>query len=197
VKGNLEKNIIFYNWYVDDILINFDDNKITADDILVYMNSLHKHFKFKVTNEENRTIGFLDLLITTDQEELPINIFRKSTTTHTPIHYNSNHPMEHKLAAYWFFLYRLHQLPLSQDNKKQKMNTILQISQENGYSLSIINQLNNRIINAKHNLGQDNIHIENSNKRITFEYHSPLARKITNIFKHNFTYRKSCINHNP
>jgi hypothetical protein len=63
------------------------------------------------------------------------------------------------------------------------MNTIFQIAQKNGYTLSVINHLNNWIMNAKCNLGQGNICTKNSNKWITFEYHSPLIRKATNILK--------------
>ncbi|GFG31147.1 hypothetical protein Cfor_10730 [Coptotermes formosanus] len=101
VKGNLENNnIIFYNRYVDNILIIFDDHKITTDRILSYMNSIHKHLISKLTNEENETISFLDLPITRNQDELNINIFQKPTTTDTTIHYKSNHLMENKLAMY-------------------------------------------------------------------------------------------------
>ena len=36
----------------DDILIIYDDYKTKADEILVYMNSLHNHLKFKLTKEK-------------------------------------------------------------------------------------------------------------------------------------------------
>jgi hypothetical protein len=110
VKNNLENtNIKFYNRYVDDILIIYDEQKTTADTILSYMNTTHNHLKFKHTDEENQTISFLDLLITRNQDHLNINIYQKPTTTDTTIHYYSSHPVEHKYAAFRFLLNRLHQ----------------------------------------------------------------------------------------
>jgi hypothetical protein len=44
-------------------------------------------------------------------------------------------------------LNRLHHLPLSQEHKKQEMNTIFQIAQHNGYPITQIERLNNQIVN--------------------------------------------------
>jgi hypothetical protein len=84
------------------------------------VNSLHKNLKFKLAQEENVSVSFLDLLITRNKAALTINIYCKPTTTDTTIHHTSNYPTEHKLAAYRFALNRMHHLPLSQDNKKTK-----------------------------------------------------------------------------
>jgi hypothetical protein len=53
-------------------------------------------------------------------KQLIIDIFQKPQTTYATIHYNSDHPVQHKLAAYRFLINRVHQLPLSQENKKNK-----------------------------------------------------------------------------
>jgi hypothetical protein len=87
-------------------------------------------------------------------------MFQKPTTTDTTTHYNSNHPIEHKIAAYRFLLNRMSLLPLSQENKKQEMNIILQISRTNSYPLSIITQLNNRTKNTKRNMISNSAHTE-------------------------------------
>jgi hypothetical protein len=85
VKSNFENNnIVFYNRYVDDILIIYDNYKTNADEILVYMNNLHNHLEFKLTKAKNGTIRFLDSSITRDHDELTINIFRIPTTTERP-----------------------------------------------------------------------------------------------------------------
>jgi hypothetical protein len=143
VKNILDNNKMnFYNRYVDDIIIIFDNANTSVDEISNYMNNLHKHLQFKSTEEENNTISFLDLLITRNYNGLSINIYRKATTTDTTIHFNSNHPMKHKMAAYRFLLNRLHQLPISQDQKQKEMNTIHQIARKNGYPITIIDKLN-------------------------------------------------------
>ena len=53
-----------------------------------------------MTTEENNTINYLDLTITRYKERLEIDIFHKPTATSTRIHAQSNHPTEHKTAAY-------------------------------------------------------------------------------------------------
>ena len=115
VKNNLDSNIItYYNRYVDDILVIYDSLKTNINDITNFMNSLHKGLQFKATEETNGNISFLDLMITRAHNTLSINLYRKPTTTDLTIHYKSNHPLQHKTAAYRYMLNRLHNLPLSQ-----------------------------------------------------------------------------------
>ena len=64
------------------------------------MNTIHPNLKFTPTHEVNRTINFLDLTITIHDSTFDINIYRKPTNTDTTINYYSNHPLEHKRAAY-------------------------------------------------------------------------------------------------
>jgi hypothetical protein len=40
-------------------------------------------------------------------------IYQKPTTTNTAINFLSNHPMEHKIAAYRHHITRMHSLPLT------------------------------------------------------------------------------------
>ena len=57
VKQWLEsKEIIYYKRYVDDILIIFDQNKVT-ERITNHMNNIDKHLEFKLSEEENYTIN--------------------------------------------------------------------------------------------------------------------------------------------
>lgn len=73
------------------------------------------------------------------------DVVRKPTTTNINICYKSNHRIEHKLPACRFIIKRTHQLPLSEENKQQKMRTVLQITHSNVYPRSTITQLNKRI----------------------------------------------------
>jgi hypothetical protein len=90
--------------------------------------------------------------------------------------------------------------PLSQENKRQEMNTILQIAKKNEYPLVIIDQLNTKIKNKKYNTIHDTIQTKRYNKWITFEYHSPLIRKVTHIFRNTnlcitFLVNNTILNH--
>ena len=64
VKHWMETGEITYRRrYVDDILIIFDQNKITEDWVTIYMNNIRKHLEFKLTEEKNKNINYLDLSI--------------------------------------------------------------------------------------------------------------------------------------
>jgi hypothetical protein len=146
LKNTLEtKKIIFYNRYVDDILIIYDEHLINTNSIQNYMDNIHPDLQFKATNEKDSTINFMELSITREKRKLDINIYRKPTTTDTTIHYKSNHPIQYKMAAYRFMLNRLHSLPLSPEHKNLEMNTITQIAKQNGYPINLIQQLDNQI----------------------------------------------------
>jgi len=96
-----QKTTDYYTRYVDDILVIYNTDKTNTETICNYLNTIHIII-FTPTQEQNKTINFLDLLITRKTNTLDINIKRKPTTTDTTINYYSNHPMEHKLAAYRF-----------------------------------------------------------------------------------------------
>jgi hypothetical protein len=70
------------------------------------MNSAHKYLGFKLTKQENNTT-YLDLSILRNGNDLCLGINRKPTQTDTTIHFISNHPFEHKLAAYNFYINRM------------------------------------------------------------------------------------------
>lgn len=148
------------------------------------MNTIHKGLQFKTTEETNGSISFLDLMITRAHNTFSINIYRKPTTTDLTIHYKSNHPLQHKTAAYRYMLNRLHNLPLSQLHKEQELNNIFYIARQNEYPITLINKLNKNILNRKENTRDK--HIQEENKAwVIFEYHNPIIRKVTNIFRNS------------
>ena len=101
IKHWLEsKEITYYRRYIDDILIIYNINNINEQKISHYINNIDKNLQFKSTNEENNTISYLDLLIYRNNNNLDLSIYRKPTSTDTCIHYLSNHPHEHKTAAF-------------------------------------------------------------------------------------------------
>jgi organic radical activating enzyme len=108
-------NITYYTRYVDDIFIIYNSTKTTIEEIQSYTNHIHKNLKFAITQENNKQLNFLDILNTRQEQKLDINMHRKNTTTDTTINYLSNHPMEHKIAAYRYYINRMKKLPL---NKK-------------------------------------------------------------------------------
>ena len=80
--------IIYYKRYVDYIIIIFNQNKIKEESITRYMNNIHKHLEFKLTEEENKTINYSDLYIhrnyqNTTYNQIPIQTKKKKLITFT------------------------------------------------------------------------------------------------------------------
>ena len=84
--------ITYYRRYIDDIII-FDQNKINEDSVTNYINNIVGNLEFKLTEEENKTLNYLDLSIHRDKNNLELVIYRKPTQTGTAIHFTSNHPL--------------------------------------------------------------------------------------------------------
>jgi hypothetical protein len=83
------------------------------------MNQILKDIKLNPIHENNGHINFLDLLLNRKPTKIEIDIFRKPTTTDTTNNFFSNHPIEHKMAAFRFYITRMHSLPLTPKNNKK------------------------------------------------------------------------------
>jgi hypothetical protein len=77
--------------------------------------------------------------------------------------------------------------------KQEEWTNITHIARSNGYPISIIRKLNTQLINKLHILPTTE---EQHNKKwITFTYHNPTIRKITNLL-HNTGLKIACTRHN-
>jgi hypothetical protein len=63
-----------YRGYVDDILIIYDKTKINSNNILQLVNHYNRDLNFTLTNEENNSISYLDLLIYRTSHNLQLGI---------------------------------------------------------------------------------------------------------------------------
>jgi hypothetical protein len=125
------KQILYYKGYVDDTFIICNQNNTNEQDILNHANNKDKHFQFKLSTEENNLINYLDLSIYRNNSNVELGIYRKPTSTDTTIHFSSNYPYEHKLAAFNYYINRMLTLPIT---KQQEWKTILTIARNNGFS---------------------------------------------------------------
>ena len=96
-----------------------------------YANTIHNNLQINLTPENAGQINFLDLTVTRKTTNLEIDMFRKPTTTNTTINYLSNHTLEHKLAAYRYYVKRMFSLPLNKEQQLEEWTTILDIARSN------------------------------------------------------------------
>jgi len=146
--NNIDKHLE----YVDDISIIFDQNKADGKTILTQINNRDKHLEFKLLEEENNTINYLDLSIHRNTNSIDLGIYRKPTHTDIIIQFSSNHPYKHKLATFKVYANRLLVLPITKQAKQQEWKIILAIAQNNGFPLHIIHNLKKKLTAKKQKL---------------------------------------------
>jgi hypothetical protein len=177
------KNIIFYTRYVDDNLIIYDTKRTQLDLINTFINQVHTDIKLKPPHENNGCISFLDLLVIRKPSNLESDIFRKPTTADTTINFLSNHPIEHKVAAFNHHITRMHSLPLTPKRKQKEWILIQLIAQNNNFPQKLLRKLNLQIQQKQTN--QYQIIERNKNKTWTiFIYYNSIIKKINNLFKY-------------
>jgi hypothetical protein len=127
------------------------------------------------------------LLICRNSSNFNIGIYRKPTETGTVIHLISNHPLEQKISAIYYYINRLITLPITEQSKQKEWETILTIASNNGYASSMIQGLKTKLINKKKQKQKQTQQQQETtiprNKWIALMYFSPLVRRGTNLFK--------------
>jgi hypothetical protein len=139
------KILSFYTRYVDDIFLIYDSTRTNLDYILQYIDTIHSNIQLSPTMESNKNVNFLDLSITRRPTDLGISIFCKPTSTDTTISFLSNHPLEHIMAAYRFFISRMLSLPLDTEQQDKEWQHILHTAHNNGIPLNLLTRLRLRM----------------------------------------------------
>ena len=151
--------------------------------IVQHANAMHSNLQLTPTLESNNQISFLDLLIIRKSHQLEIDVYRKPTTTDTTINYLSNHPMEHKLATYRYYIERMLNLPLDCTRQLREWQTILLTATSYNFPTTLLHKLKQQI---QHRIARPppTANSENNTKWAHFTFSSPHVWKITNLFKH-------------
>lgn len=181
-------HIQYYYRYVDDILILWSGPVNLLPEFLGYVNSIHTTIKFTLeTQDENRSLNFLDLNIKLSDNKHSFDIFRKPTHTGVVIDNTSLHPISHKLAAFNCYINRVLNIPLSQENYNKEILIIKQIASNHNYNSTLIDtlltkRLNKNIQNAVY-INQPTTTPTNLPYR-SLTYIGPVTHRISNCFNH-------------
>jgi len=183
VKHCLENTeITYYKRYVDDILITIDQNKTSEDTIHNIMNNTDEHLEFKISREDNKTINYLELSINRNANNVDLNIYRKPTHIDITVYFTSNHPYDHKLAAFNYYINRMIIMPITEQTVKQQWNNMLTMAHNNSFPKHIY-RLRNKLLAKKDGTTQTQATEQHDRKWVTFTYHNPSIHKVTNLFK--------------
>jgi hypothetical protein len=126
---------------VDDTLIIYDSTLTSPTNIENYMDIIRSNIKLNPTHETNNNVNFLDISITRKPTSLQLDIYRKPTATDTTTNILSNHPLEHKLAAYKFFKNRMLSLPLNDIQRHKEWKNIKLNAHKNDIPIHILKKL--------------------------------------------------------
>ncbi|XP_017464979.1 PREDICTED: importin subunit beta-like [Rhagoletis zephyria] len=133
--------VSFYARYVDDIICIITGDK--EEQILDYLNEQHKNIAFTMDKEKKGKLNYLDLTIKINKttNRLEYEMYRKPTATDTVIHETSNHPQQHKNAAFRQLLTRLERTPLTKEAHRRELDTIYAIARNNGYKKDLVDKI--------------------------------------------------------
>ena len=144
------------------------------DTIIRYANSINSNLELNPTPENNNRVNVLYLSIIRNTPHLEIDIFHKPTTTDTTTNYLSNHPQEHKLAAYKYLINRMQNLPLNKNHREHEWQTIQQIAKNNHFPIALIHNLKQRMTQErKQPPSPSPTQPTKKEKRATFTFSSP------------------------
>jgi len=181
IKHCLEhEDILYYGRIVDDLLLIYDRRKISADKIHNFVNHTDVNLEFKISEEINNTLPYRDLSISRSNNNIELDIYRKPTYTDIMIHYTSNHPYNHKVAAFIFYINRMISMPITRQATNQEWHKILTMARNNGFPEHIIHELKKKLTTNKIKVTQTNPPQKQTNKWITFTFYGPPVHKVTN-----------------
>jgi hypothetical protein len=92
--------------------------------------------------------------------------------------------LEHKLAAYRYYIERMFTLPLNKEHQHKEWITTLEIARSNNFPENLLIRLRQQIQQRLTRTTPPPTGSKNNTKWMTFTYVSPQIRKITNLFKH-------------
>ncbi|XP_036320425.1 uncharacterized protein LOC118734935 [Rhagoletis pomonella] len=146
----------FYARYVDDIICLI--TKKNEGQILEYLNKQHSNIKFTMEQEMQGKLNYLDLTIKINKStnSLQYEIFRKPTATDIIIHNTSNHPHQHKKAAFRQMINRIERIPLTKEGYNKELNAIYAIAANNGYKRDLVEEIRREHKNKKPNKEENN-----------------------------------------
>lgn len=191
-----------YYRYVDDTLYISQNKGQNIHKIIRNINKLHDNIKFKIEEEFENKLNFLDLTIVNNHNSFNYSIFRKITQSSLVIPFDSIHPPQHKLAAFNALIYRMYRIPLAQSEMQKERSIIFDIALENGYNLATIRKLEYKIKNKIYNQNSNSYNRDIDFVSITyssFTYIGYINNKISKLFNNTnvkVTYNSDNTNFN-
>jgi len=103
-----------------------------------------------MSTKENNTINYLYIALHRNNNNVDISIYRKPTGKDTTIQFSSNHPYQHKRAAFRYHIHRMITLPITKESPQEEWKALITMVKNDGYPIGIINILRTKLTIRKH-----------------------------------------------
>lgn len=139
ILRNLPFIVPFYRRFVDDILTFVPEDKFNQ--ILTAFNNYHPKLKFTIEEEKDKSINFLDMTLTRDDNgNITTKWYRKEIASGRYLHYEGHNPMTHKRNVASAIMDRA--ITFTNPNERpQSIETVRILLQENGYPKEFVNEI--------------------------------------------------------
>ncbi|BHF77158.1 hypothetical protein SprV_0502026100 [Sparganum proliferum] len=125
--------------YVDDTFV-----VIERDQLLTFkerLNAVFPDIQFTMEEEENNQLAFLDVLVCRkDCGGLETKVFRKATNTMQVLHFNTNHPINHKRSCVRTLYRRVETHCSEPEDKIAELQYLQRVFRANGYPRNFVNR---------------------------------------------------------
>jgi hypothetical protein len=173
-------DIKLFKRYVDDCLACVKIG--STQQVLQDLNNFHPRIQFTYESPVNRTLPFLDLHITwNDNGKIQLQVYRKPTNTGRYLNYNSYHHPSQKLAVIDSLTYRAYAI-CDKDFLADELKYITTCLQSNGYPKSLIEKRMARMDLKFQNQNNTAPAIDDT-KRFILPYMGPLTHRLTGYLR--------------
>lgn len=164
VMEELEKSVLpklpfpipFYKRYIDDIILAILEGEHNENEVLRIFNDYDDDIQFTMEKEENKSINFLDMTITRNEDgTLTTKWYQKQVASGRYLNFQSQNPISHKRNVVIGMVDRAITFTNPKD-RPESLNRIRSLMKENGYP----NQFVEKIIKER----VDNFYNHNSKK---------------------------------
>ena len=115
-----------------------------AADFQSCLNAVHQRVQFTREEEEEKSIPFLDVLITREDDgSLSTTVYRKPSNTNICIKPNSCQDPKTAVATFKGELCRCHRLCSSPENTKKSIDFVIDLFEDNGHDRSMLQKIAN------------------------------------------------------
>ena len=135
-----------YRRFVDDTFLLFR----TKDHVKTfknYLNKQHKNTKFTSEIEENGSLSFLDITITSENNKFVTSVHHKPTFSDVFTNFESFIPKMHKRGLIETLLHRRFRLCSRYENFHREIETLKSIFKRNNYPPNFVNQCIKKFLN--------------------------------------------------